>query len=90
MNTIKQVVRVKLALAGVSLAEVARSKRLDYSRLHRVIGGYAAPRSGEIEELLRAIEESGTGGMKSGFQSPRRETARTMDRSCGGPEGPHR
>ena len=53
---VRQRVKVKVAEAGVPLAVIARSKGLDYQRVQRVLGGYAQPRPGEVEALLRAIE----------------------------------
>ena len=49
-------VRVALAKAGVSLVEITRSEGLDYARVHRVLGGYARSKPGELERLLEVIE----------------------------------
>jgi len=47
--------KAKLAEAGTSLVSVARERGWDYQRLQRVLGGYVAPRPGEIEQLLEQV-----------------------------------
>lgn len=53
-------IRITLAEHSLTLAGVVRRRGLSYDRAVRILCGYRKPRSGELEELLRAVEELAT------------------------------